>query len=181
MQNQEPGLTVEGIVGGVPERWTGKGVVYWRDPSGYLKKLAKRCIDKYFPALTYVNVLFVWKRPFRSTDDYCPVPAFIRLLSKKDRDIFGYDVVFEVDPESFLALSRRDQRRAVYHLLRHVGVVMNEDMTPERDVYGRVQLVLEKHDLYIRSFKDEVRRFGTQAAYQRVVNFLGGVESPTPS
>jgi hypothetical protein len=53
-------LTVEAIVGGVPERWTSKAVRYWPDPSGYLERAAKRLIERDFPALRFAIMGFVW-------------------------------------------------------------------------------------------------------------------------
>jgi hypothetical protein len=176
-------LTAEAIVGGVPERWTSKAVRYWPDPTRFLERASKRFIERDFPALQFITMGFVWKNPFGRAGDQCPIPATYRLLNKRDRDVFGVDVIFELDPQAFVKLPLRDQYRAVYHLLRHLSVGTTDDLRPERDATGRVLISLERHDLHIRSFKDEVRRFGGHQSYTDVVEFLeqfNGAAEPAP-
>lgn len=97
-----------------------------KDKSGKLEKLVNQIIDKYRPDLKCLNFLCVWRYKEKITDGRL-VLAEVFKLSNKNRDVFDYDVLLEVDQNAFKSSSAEERKQLIFHELEHVVVEYQVD------------------------------------------------------
>jgi len=149
-------------------------VIYIPDIKGKLEKLGKRVIkeDKEFKSLGWVNINYCYRRPARFDKDGFLVAGQARRMPVQARDLFKVDFVIEMARDVWKHLSKEARHRLMWHELRHCQVVLDEASQPERDRHGRVKIKLDSHDLVVKTFREEVRKFGTAGHEKAIAKFL---------
>lgn len=146
-----------------------------RDSSEVLGKLARKVFKKEFPILKRLNFLFLWKLGEPDWDDEgFPIAASARKLPVRERDIYGYDVEVKVFRDGWRKRGKKSRYRLIYHELRHVHIEVNEDFKVLRDKDGRVKFQVVPHDVVVRTFEDEIKKFGINPRDVRAAQTLSG-------
>ena len=136
-----------------------------RDTSGQLEKYARKVMKRYkgeFRALKHLKILYLWRlgdNP-RYDDEGEPIAAQTRKLPTRERDVYEVDVEIEVFKQSWRRRGKNAKIRLMYHELRHISVEEGENFKVSFDDDGRVVFETVKHDLVVKTFEDEVKRFG---------------------
>ena len=133
---------------------------YKVDKSGKLSNVFLPILKREFPILKHVNILFTWRNIAKWDDDGRPTAAEARRCSNKERDLYGFDFEVNVLRDNWDGLNTFAKVRLAWHELNHCVVVVDEDGKPSKDDCGKTMISIEPHDLIIRSFKEEVNKFG---------------------
>lgn len=170
-----------------------------KDMTGKLEKAVKFTIAKHRPELDCLNFLCVWRDKEKISDGQV-VQAEVYKLSNKHRDIFGADVMLEVDINAWKARSKDEKKKLIFHELEHVKVEYEiageedeEDVEqnlsaqqifenllkdekpegqPKRDKEGRVVFYIVPHDLEIKRFRSELLLFGLSPDEEAMRQYL---------
>jgi hypothetical protein len=171
-----------------------------KDMTGKLEKAVKYTIDKHRPDLDCLNFLCVWRDKEKLSDGKI-VQAEVYKLSNKHRDVFGMDVMLEVEINNWKSLSTEEKKKLIFHELEHVQVEyeldkddededeVEEDKTaqqifeelikdekhegqPKRDKEGRVVFYIVPHDLEIKRFRSELLKFGLSPEEEAMRQYL---------
>ena len=71
-----------------------------QDTEGELEEYFTLVLKQYFPHyLKWLNFLYTWRNGEKLDEDSIPIIASVRKVQNRDRDIFGFDVIIEVDDE----------------------------------------------------------------------------------
>ncbi len=149
-------------------------VKYVLDGRGKLEKLAKKVIrkNKEFRHLKHANMLYCYRKPARIDKDGLVVAGQARKMPVQARDLFGVDFVIEMAWDVWKYLSKKAKYRLMWHELNHCQFVIDEAAQPVRDRHGRIKLALERHDLVIKTFRGEVKKFGVAGHEKAIGKFL---------
>ena len=152
---------------------------HFQDTIGKISKIANRIIKEepdYAP-LKHLNILFVWKEGKPSTDeDSRPIVACATVLPKKIRDLFGFDVSVEVNEDIWTRLTSDWKYRVCWHELRHFSVEMDEEThQPIRDKDGRILVHTKSHNIVVKTFKEEIEKFGVEVEEMDLFRYLKSV------
>lgn len=149
-------------------------VKYIRDKKGRLADLAAQVIkeNKQFKLLKLVNLIFCYRTPCRIDKDQQIVAGQARKMPAQARDLFMVDFLIEMAYDVWKFLGPKAKYRLMWHELNHCVVVLDESMQPKRDRHGRIKLKIEHHDLVVKTFRDEVIKFGTAGHHNAVAKFL---------
>ena len=148
---------------------------HWKDVSGELKKYADHWIKKElaFKQLKDLEILFCFRSEPDFDDDGELVAAKASKMGTKQRDVFGYAFMIVVAHDLWKEMSKSQRLRLIWHELNHLQVQYDEDGNLMTDAEGRVKIWLQKHDLVVRSFKDEIEKFGLDAGTAPTAKYLG--------
>lgn len=104
-----------------------------KDESGKLDKAVTWVIKNKRPDLECLSFLCVWRDKEKLVDGKL-VEAEVSKISNKNRDVFGYDVMLEVDLNNWKSLSVKQKKKLIFHELEHVQVeYMLEDSEKATD------------------------------------------------
>lgn len=137
-----------------------------RDRKKILKKVANKWIksEEEFHILKKLNILFTWRlgETPEYNDEGLPLAAITKKLPPRERDVYGYDVEIRVFKDSWRRKNKKKQRITIWHELKHIDVEQGENFKPNRDDDGRILFNLRKHDVFVATFEDEIKKFGLQ-------------------
>jgi len=137
---------------------------FCQDKTGKLAKLLFSTISKNqeYNILKNLNFLLVWREGKPAKDgDGGNIAAQVRVLPNRLRDLFGFDVEIEVCKDIWDRVDLKWKIRLLWHELRHFYVEVDEDTNlPVKDKENRIAVSIVPHDLVIRTFKDEIIKFG---------------------
>ena len=174
-----------------------------KDKSGQLEKAVSWCIKKYRKDLECLSFLCVWRDKEKIQDGKL-VAAEVCKLSNKNRDVFDYDVMLEVDLEHWKSISKEEKKKLIFHELQHVKVAyeLSEEKNPKeeqeqktaqeifeelldepdivgepkRDKQDRVVFSIIPHNLEVSRFKQELLTFGLSPEEEALRQFLNYVK-----
>ncbi len=135
-----------------------------RDESGQLKNLAVQVVKETpeFVPLKQLRFLYTWwvgeepeKDPERSW-----VAGSVRKLPTRERDLYKRDVEFRVNRDMWEGGIPDWRYRLVWHELCHISVDIDEDLNIMLDDDGRVRFMMRPHDVVIKTFAQELDKFG---------------------
>ena len=135
-----------------------------RDKKGELEAISNEWIEKekQFHVLSKIKILFVWK--LGDTPDYddegTPIAATTRVLPKRERDIYSYDVEIKVFKATWRKRGPKSKRRLIWHELFHIELQEGENFKVARDDDGRVIVKIRPHTVTVNTFEEEIERFG---------------------
>lgn len=146
----------------------------FRLDKGILRKYAQKQFEKYpkqFKIVSTLRILFTWRdKPKKDAEGYTVVAQAIR-LGPKWRDILEKDVEIEVCRSLWKSMTGQQRRRVIYHELSHIlPVVKNGKL--KKDGAGRVQVSLRKHDIVVKTFANEVKKFGPEQHDENIAKFV---------
>lgn len=136
------------------------------DEKGILASYAKKQILKHFRDLSRLRFLFVWRSEPRKSEEGEIIAAQAVRLPPQWRDIVGCDVEIEVARPIWKELSKNEKRRLIWHEINHVAIVYDDSGLPKRDGANRIRILLRRHDLNVRTFLDEIKRFGPTSEHR---------------
>ena len=169
------------------------------DKKGKVEKLYKKVIDMYFPKLSVLEFIFVWRDKEKYNEGQLVVAETTK-LSNRDRDLFGFDVRIETDEDNWPLLSENDKIKIAFHELSHIQLEYNkkkdnideddesdedsedneiEDVSAQNIKYdkeGRVSFHLKNHDLILKRFEAELWEFGLSRDEKNMLNLLNKVK-----
>ena len=120
-----------------------------------------------------MEILFCFRSEPDFDDDGGIVLAKASKLGNKQRDVFGYAFMIVVAHDLWREMPKKKRLRLLWHELNHLQIMYDEDGNPETDAEGRVKTWLQKHDLIVRSFKEEIEKFGLDADALPTAKYLG--------
>lgn len=139
---------------------------YWKDKDdGILNEVFEKVRKKYHPRLEPVRFLYTFRSDPKFDDEDRLVGGEARKLSNRERDIYLYDFEICVHETTWDNLDKKARRQLAWHELNHCEVVYETDntgtetQTPDRDKAGRIQIKLVKHDIVVKTFREELDLF----------------------
>jgi hypothetical protein len=149
------------------------GAKHWVDKKKEIEKYAVALISTEFKHLKEAKFLYTFRHPpaFDSGDEKY-VAGTCRSIGNKEKDVYGYDFEMCIASDVWKRLSKRQKTRLVYHELCHAEIEFDEDNKPMRDDLGRLVTYVEPHEISIRTFKREIKKYGIDAQDVRDVKFL---------
>lgn len=152
------------------------------DTTDKIKKVFEDVLDEYFKRLKVLKFVYVW-RDTEKFDDGQLIIAEVCKLSNRDRDLWGYDVRVEVDENHWAKVSKEERRRIAYHELLHPKLEYEVDKESgdetddvKLDAEDRVCFHMAEHDIVIKRFRKELKRFGLSEAEEEILDFLKRVD-----
>jgi hypothetical protein len=131
------------------------------DPTGRLKRFCESVRNKYFPKLSYVHINYVFRSQPKKDDEGFIVLGEARKLSNRERDLYGFDFEICMFKKTWKAANDREKERLAWHELNHLIVKYGEvEEEPKRDKAGRIAIAMRRHDLVLRTFMEEIEKFG---------------------
>lgn len=123
---------------------------FQKDKTGELDKAVRYIIRKFRPDLDALEFICVWRDKEKIVDGKL-VLAEVMKLSNKNRDIFGYDVMLEVDENAWASMSTPEKKKLIFHELQHIqldhegGEEIKEDTPKEPEkIEMTAQAMFEK-------------------------------------
>lgn len=174
-----------------------------KDETGKLEKAVNYIVNKYRPDLKDVSFLCVWREE-EKIEDGGLVLGEVAKLSNKNRDVFGYDVMLEVDRAAWDDSDKEEKKKLIFHELQHVKIETeaddknNEDLPHENktaqelfeerledsnaikgefkyDKQGRLKIKIRPHSLSVNRFNEELLIFGLSEEEEALRLFLNHV------
>jgi len=142
---------------------------------GRILDRAVRLFRGSFPELAHVKLLLVWRVDDKPVLDLHS-GVTVRLLPRRERDLYGYDVEVCASETFWKAKGRNTCMRAVFHALAHIQVELDENLEPIRDEDGRVVIRVAPHDIDVQTFSVELEKFGIAPDYAQAVRRLVSVQ-----
>jgi len=139
---------------------------YTKD-DGTLAKVFNKVMKKFkddFEHLKDTKILYLWFEGARARPGEQRVLGVTRLADKRMRDIFGYDIIIEINADAWPELSKRQRQKLAYHELCHIGVKQTKD--------GGVKHYIIKHDFELKRFRKEMEAFGLDESEEDFRMFL---------
>lgn len=149
------------------------GTHYWIDKTEKTANVYQKVIKKYFPSLKALNFLFTMRDKEKTDDEGNIIAAECRKASVKETDLWSYHFEICMDDEIWSNANISKKYRIAYHELLHCGVELEEGTSEViRDDNGNPKLYLNKHDLFLKTFKQEIETFGFEGTDFDVATFL---------
>jgi len=133
---------------------------FQKDQTGNLKQFFETVRNEYFPNLSYCKINYIFRTVPKKDDEGMLVLGQARKLSNRERDLYGFDFEICVHKASWKGLNSYDKERLAWHELNHCIVKLNEDGEPKRDKADRMVIRLKRHDLVIKTFMEEIEKYG---------------------
>ena len=135
-----------------------------RDESGELEKYVVQCIknEVSLVAIQHIRFLYVWyigESP-ELDEEKMWVMASVRKLPVRERDVFGVDVELKMNRSLWEDSTTEQKKRTIWHELKHIYVHLDESMNIEYDNDGRISFHMARHDVVIKTFEEELEKFG---------------------
>lgn len=135
-----------------------------RDKTQELDDFFESCRAKYFPKLIHADINYVFRTSQRKDDEGMLVIGEARRLSSKERDIYEYDFEICIYKEVWNKASRKRKERIAWHELNHLVILYSkiDEDEPRIDKAGRILINLKPHDVVIKTFEEELIKFGPE-------------------
>jgi len=152
------------------------------DETGKIKKVFEAVLEEYFEKLKILKFVYVWRDSEKFNDGQLIVAEVFK-LSNKDRDLWGYDVRIEVFEDYWTKLDKEEKRRLAYHELTHVELEYDVDKESGEDTddvkidsEDRICFHMVDHDLVIKRFRKELKKFGLSGEEEEILDFLKRID-----
>lgn len=143
-----------------------------------VKKLADKIIRKEFPHLKGVPLIFVFRRKAKPGDDGTVIAGQAKVLPAKMMDIYGVAAEIELALPIWKALDKNGKKQLLWHELNHLVVETDEETgEPLKDKNGHYVLYCQDHDLVMRTFSEELRKFGLARSDLKMLKTLAKIYS----
>lgn len=153
------------------------------DKTGKLEKTFNKVVEKHFEELSVLKFVYAWRDKEKLDEEGIPILAEVFKLPTKDRDLWNYDVRIEVDEERWQEKEKDEKRKVAYHELLHI-ILEYDEADPEKDrpvktlkmdSENRVCFFITPHDIVIKRFEKEMRRYGLSDHEESVRRFLNKI------
>jgi len=153
------------------------------DESNRIEKVFNKVVEKEFPELGVLKFLYVWREQEKLVEGQLVVAEVFKLTTR-DRDLWGFDVRVEVDETTWPKMDSDERRKLAFHELLHIRLQYETDDNGEEnkdvvkyDSDERVCFYIEEHDLILKRFKRELKKFGLSSEEEKMRRFLNKVHS----
>lgn len=138
-----------------------------------VERLLKKVINKDFKHLKNIPFIVVFRKKSKPGEDGMIIAGQIRVLSAKMLAVYGVQVELELSLPVWKALSKQGKYELLWHELNHLVVDTDEETgEPARDKSGNIIVYTQDHDLVLRTFRDEIRKFGLKKHDVDALKFL---------
>jgi hypothetical protein len=155
------------------------GVRYWQDTTGALKEMYRKVLkaeNERFNHLEHVKFNFTFRDPPDEADDGGEtriVAGRAKKLSPREHDIYGYNFEIEIAAEYWKNADEKARYRLMWHEMTHCQLEYEDDgVTPKVDKASRIKCYVVPHDISIRTFVEEARKFGLDPHERNVIRDL---------
>jgi hypothetical protein len=149
---------------------------HWRDRTGELDKYVRYWLKNepmFRPLLVHkVKILTCFRDEHEMDKDGMAVFGKTSKLGSKARDLYGYDFMLTFAFDLWQASTRVQKKRVVWHELYHCGLITDDEGAPKTDAEGRTCLYIQPHDVVVKSFQDEIEKFGLESHEVSAAVFL---------
>lgn len=151
---------------------------YWKvDENEYdVKEIFDAVAEKFHDDVADVvencNFLFSFRDSKIYDDEGMEIAAQAKLISKRERDLYGYDFELLFYEDLWNELNRKQKMRLVFHELLHCQVDYDEDDNVAIDKDGRVVTYITPHDVVVKTFKREIELFGISPSDMETAMFF---------
>jgi len=138
---------------------------FYADKKKNLDKLFEKVESRYFSdnPIRLAKIMYCfWEGDQKQADGRLKIGE-ARILSLRERDLYGYDFLISVDADIWKGLSLTDKIRLAVHELNHcivVAAIVKEEWIPKEDSEGRIKIKLKKHDVNVNVFRYEIETCG---------------------
>lgn len=151
---------------------------FYNDVDQKLDRMVKRIQRDSFPLLDNVKINCVFRTVASTDGDGYMVLGEARKLPNRVRDLYGYDFEITIFDKVWENLDKREKERLIWHELNHCKVLTKPNTNvPLRDGAERVKISLNKHDVVIKTFIEELYKFGPtkpeKKAIEHIVKYAG--------
>jgi len=135
---------------------------FYYDKSGKLEKIFKKVMDDNYPELSLLRWVYTFRDSEKLDEEGLPIIASVRKLVPRDRDIFDFDIMVEMDKEQWDAMGKSKKLKVVFHELNHTEIDWDDEdeQEPAVDKNDRIKFKLKPHDIVIKRFKEELNKYG---------------------
>lgn len=113
-----------------------------------------------FKHLAPAKIIYTFRTTFRKDSEGNVVIGEARKLQTRERDIYKYDFQISMHKDSWKTASSKEKERLCWHELNHLIVKRHFNGEPKTDKAGRIQIALKKHDIVLKTFLEEIKRYG---------------------
>lgn len=146
---------------------------YWICVDEKTHHMLTKIVSKFFVPLKKAKFLITFRDKEKTDDEGNIIAAEAIKISAKPRDLFGYDFEICIDSDIWAKADKMTKYRILYHELRHCGVETEEGSSePKYDDNNRLKTYMIKHNLWLKTFKEEVEIFGFDGADKDVAEFM---------
>jgi len=150
-------------------------VKFHRDKSKGLDRFLEKIMKKYYrnDPIHFAKVLYCFWIGEKKSPEGNDVLGFARILTPRERDIFGYDFLIAIDKKHWRKSKFIDRVRLAIHEIRHCIVVVDEETgEPKEDKDGRIKIKIRPHEISLNLFLYEVKKCGLSDGERKVVKSL---------
>jgi len=139
---------------------------YYRDKTGKLDEVMEEVKENYFPELEIAKFLYTFRTKIKHDDEGYVVAGEARKLSVRERDLYNYDFEICIYHPTWSKYTKKQRKRLCWHELYHCRVrfelddMGDETNEPIKDKENRISIRLQKHDIVLKTFFDELVEFG---------------------
>jgi hypothetical protein len=146
---------------------------YWKNTDPATEKIFSKLVKECFPHLKTASLLIIFRDNEKTDDEGNIIAGEAKKLSYKDVSLWGYDFEICLDAEIWSKMNKADKYRLGFHELCHCGVETEEGSTePKFDDNGKLKTKIIKHDIWLKTFKQEIETFGFDGTDQEVATVL---------
>lgn len=149
---------------------------YARDESGIIEKCVRFLLKKYpkdFSFLSELCFLYVWRLGKPEYEEGRMLPAKIKSVSVRERDLYSVDVELRIHRDTWESMTKVQKTQLIFGLLLRVRVSLDEDFKLIKDDDGRVCFEVVSPDVLIKIFRREVDEWGIPSEYEHLLKDLG--------
>lgn len=133
---------------------------FQQDKTRKLDDFFEKVRNKYFSEMSYARINYIFRTVAKTDDEGMLVLGQARKLTNRERDLYGYDFEICVHKKSWLGFNNKDKERLAWHELNHCVVKLQPDGQPKLDKAKRIAIGLRRHDIVIRTFMKEIKKYG---------------------
>lgn len=135
-----------------------------KDKTNELDDFFESCRIRHFPNLVHAEINYIFRTSQKKDDEGILIIGEAKKLSSKERDIYKYDFEICIYKEAWKKANRKRKKRLAWHELNHLVVLhsrIDED-EPRIDKAGRILINIKPHDIIIKTFEEELIKFGPE-------------------
>jgi hypothetical protein len=146
---------------------------YWKNKDVNTDKIFSKLTANFFPDLRKAKFLLTFRDNTKMDDEGNTIVAEARKCGTKERDLWGFDFEICMDSDIWNKANKADKYRIGYHELCHCGVEKEDGSNEVKyDDNNQLKTFLIKHDLFLKTFKQEIEIFGFEGVDNDTAEFM---------
>lgn len=132
--------------------------------------------DEKLEPIRCLTIGYIFRSKFKKNSEKMPILATTKICSAKDHAKNGEDVEIEIAEDVWMACTREQKKRILWHELKHIVVEMDpKTKEPMYKASGRISVKLRPHDLVMASFLEEIHTFGPTESQMGLFKSIGTI------